>query len=418
MTQKSIIKRKYTKRALVSLLILMIALAFMPMTAFADKTAGPDPQDSNCTLIKNTMSTAEKLQFNTRIQLGENSIGERFIPTSSTPSPDYHYFNVDLWYEFTITTESEITILGEAHKRESDRKNYNQIWYYMMSQNGKQAYPDIDRKWLGNGGIRAGTEDDQPFQTTNKWKLLPGKYYIYFQPANANNDYGWITVTAKATQSDFGGELNDTISQAKEKKAIKANTTYKGSLNYWGKSGSGSYDRDEHDYYKFIVPSDNYKVKLTASTDKKNNFSVALEDANGYKANSYVEVKLETKASGSVTYTGLKKGTYYVHIDGWPANAYEAEYSFRLEAPSPLPTPKGLKLTGTKASWGNVANNNGYILKILSGSKVIKTVKLAKNKTSFSVPKKYIKQSAKYKISLIAKGTGKYCNSKTATLII
>jgi len=410
------------KKASPFALALILMLVLIPATALAAIAEKQDPNDDRCTIIWNTQPSAEKLVFGQRTQIGKNSVGERFPYLAAGVSADYHYYNVELWYEFDITTDSEITILGEAHERENDERNYNQIWYYLRTSDAMQPLPDIGRQVLGNGGIRAGGVED-PLKTTNYWKLLPGKYYLYFDPASANNDYGWITVTTKATQPDFGGEPNDTILQAK---TIQANTTYQGNLNYWGKPGNGGYYeyRDEHDYYKFVVPYDGYGAKLTASCangGKKNNIDVYLCSAAGYPIDG-MKIGLQDNPSGACEYKNLKKGTYYVHFDGGAANAYETEYTFRLDETSKpavskikLAKPGGLKLTAKKASWKKVANNNGYTLKIKKGSKVIKTVQIKKNKTSYAIPKKLLKKGGSYKFTLVAKGTGSYDNSPAAT---
>ena len=79
-----------------------------------------------------------------------------------------------------------------------------------------------------------------------------------------------------------------------------------------------------------------------------------------------------------------------------------------------LSTPKNLKLTKKRASWKKVKNNNGYTLVLKQGSKKIKTIKIAKNKTSYKIPKKLFKKGKKYSFTLIAKGTSNYKNSKEA----
>lgn len=77
-----------------------------------------------------------------------------------------------------------------------------------------------------------------------------------------------------------------------------------------------------------------------------------------------------------------------------------------------LSKPTKLKLTAKKVTWKKVANNSGYTLKILQGKKVIKTVQLKKNKTSYKIPKKLLKKGKKYRVTLVAKGTGNYKDSK------
>lgn len=79
-----------------------------------------------------------------------------------------------------------------------------------------------------------------------------------------------------------------------------------------------------------------------------------------------------------------------------------------------LAKAKGLKLTANKAKWKKVKNNSGYTLKLKQGKKVVRTVQLKKNATSYKIPKKLLKKGKKYKVTLVAKGTGNYKNSKAA----
>ena len=79
-----------------------------------------------------------------------------------------------------------------------------------------------------------------------------------------------------------------------------------------------------------------------------------------------------------------------------------------------LSKPKGLKLTAKKAKWKKVSNNNGYILKIMQGKKVIKVVQIKKGKTSYKIPKGLFKRGKRYIFTLVAKGRDNYKNSKTA----
>ena len=82
-----------------------------------------------------------------------------------------------------------------------------------------------------------------------------------------------------------------------------------------------------------------------------------------------------------------------------------------------LSKPASLKLTKTKATWKQVANNSGYTLKIMQGSKTVYTAKIAKGKTSFTLSskvKKLLKKGVSYHFTLVANGTGRYKNSSTA----
>ena len=79
-----------------------------------------------------------------------------------------------------------------------------------------------------------------------------------------------------------------------------------------------------------------------------------------------------------------------------------------------LATPKSLKLTTKRATWRNAANNNGYTLRILQGNKVIITAQIRRNTTRFNVPRNLLKKGRTYKFTLIAKGTGRFSNSKVA----
>ncbi|MDR1699930.1 MAG: hypothetical protein LBR68_01930 [Lachnoclostridium sp.] len=79
-----------------------------------------------------------------------------------------------------------------------------------------------------------------------------------------------------------------------------------------------------------------------------------------------------------------------------------------------LPKPKGLVLTSKKAKWKNVKNNNGYILRILQGKKLIKTVQIKKGRTNYKIPRKLFKTGKRYRFTIVAKGIGSFKNSKAA----
>ena len=80
-----------------------------------------------------------------------------------------------------------------------------------------------------------------------------------------------------------------------------------------------------------------------------------------------------------------------------------------------LATPKSLKLTKNRVTWRNVKNNNGYTLRILQRNKVIRTAQIRRNTTRFNVPKNLLKRNGRtYKFTLVAKGKGKFSNSKVA----
>ena len=79
-----------------------------------------------------------------------------------------------------------------------------------------------------------------------------------------------------------------------------------------------------------------------------------------------------------------------------------------------LPSPQGLRLTASKASWKAVKNNNGYVLKILRSNKTVRRVQIKKNRTSWKIPKGLLSKGKNYRFTLIAKGKGSFKNSKSA----
>jgi len=100
----------------------------------------------------------------------------------------------------------------------------------------------------------------------------------------------------------------------------------------------------------------------------------------------------------------------------WDAFWHPTQVGFVVEKEPQLKTPTKLKLAKKKASWKKVANNNGYILKVIQGKKTIFKATAKKNTTNYKFTKKQrkkFKKGKKYYYTLVAKGAaGKYANSK------
>ena len=337
--------------------------------------------------------------------------GTQDLPTSDS---NHTYYRADKYFKFVVKNPSIVTIeLSTEADRPDYRYNTLSLNYYASDMSGISPLDET----TANGGVTI-TGDKPELAKDFFYKVVPGTYYIRGYNSSAKNANGWIHLKSiKAVDEDYGGEPNGTVAAANTKAAVKTGVTYKGNIQYRGKLEDGWYKIDGTDYYRFVVPNDGYSVKLTATradVGKDNNIKVFLCGTAG-SALGYTQVDLQYKANGSCVYKNLKKGTYYVRVAASVSNASPTEYTFRLDAPTKLSKPTGLKLTAKKATWKKVANNSGYTLKIYNGKKVIKTVQIKKGKTSYTIPKKLLKKGKSYKFTLVAKGTGNYANSKAAT---
>ena len=133
-----------------------------------------------------------------------------------------------------------------------------------------------------------------------------------------------------------------------------------------------------------------------------------------------------------ITVTAYPKADYY--FNGWyignTKKSSSLEYEFtapvasattltaRFVKKTALGKPKNLTFNTQKATWKTVKNNSGYTLKVMQGKKTVFTKQVGKNKKSYKFTKAQARKLQKgktYKLTLVAKGTGKYMNSKSAS---
>ena len=166
--------------------------------------------------------------------------------------------------------------------------------------------------------------------------------------------------------------------------------------------------------YAYLPNNEIYKFKLTGTKKGKMNYIVSTVNIVTSKVTKQKEFKNVTLTKGKTFTTEIEKpknSKLFVTKKG----RITAEVSKKgKETPkTQLSKSSKLKLTSKKATWKKVNNNSGYFLKIMQGKKVIKIKQIKKGQTSYKIPKKLLKKGKSYSFTLVAKGKGKYANSKT-----
>jgi len=385
-------KKKIIKKMLLLSLSIVVALAFMPMTAFA----GGGPKANPTPLTMGTSS-------------------------SFTISDDQE----DNWFKFKVSAASKVTMAIDLKNTTDgdfigvflfdDDADTSVNGHFNNTADGIQ----IDES-LGDMEV----SHDNPSRTAtyylNAYKA--DKYYYINVKAYYLDNGGDVTITLKSDKIPDTGALLKSSATTVIPALYPSKKTVQQSSLYMKNPDLAQY------WYQFTLNTPS-KITVTYSlartkhfdSNKGSNF-LFLKDKGG----KIIDGKIGNRVSGeinltehtppytqSITYT-LPRGTYYTHLN--LANSdHGVLHSLAFTQQKQLAKPTGLKLTAKKASWKNVANNSGYTLKIYKGSKVVKTVPIAKGKTSYKIPKKLTKKAGKYKFTIVAKGKGSYYNSQAAT---
>jgi hypothetical protein len=242
---------------------------------------------------------------------------------------------------------------------------------------------DVTKTYYSGKHLKVRT--DQETTQSAQFKLMAGTYYVQGYEWTSNiNGYGNVTVTAQAQTSDR--ESNNTKLLAT---SIGLNTQYRGLINWWLplEEVVSRHTEDWYDYYKFVVPSNGYGIRLTFSRpadgiSRKIEASV-LSDTNTVSNGT---ISLRDVYSSSRVWT-LAKGTYYVYINGWNAEYGDAtEYNFKLTSENKkltkialnktkLSLKKGKKFTLKVKAWTPKDVSTQYKkLKFKSSNKKIASV--------------------------------------------
>ena len=240
--------------------------------------------------------------------------------------------NAEMWYHFTVAKPSVVTI-DLATVEESPHASGNILRMELYAENDYNTQTSMIRNLYGAGTDRTDVRKQGALENTGLYMVNPGKYFIraYWILAGGNA-YGTVKLAKIAPSTeDFGGEQNDSMAATKNKPAVKTGVVYKGNIAYYGQKGKGRF-QDTWDFYRFVVPYNNYGVKLTttrANTWVNNNIYFYLVDSNGYDLSPRLSMNAVFKASAE--FKGLKKGTHYVKLSGGMGGAKPTEYTFRLD---------------------------------------------------------------------------------------
>ena len=298
--------------------------------------------------------------------------------------------SADMWYHFTVAKPSVVTI-NLATVEQSPHTQYGNFLYIeLYAENDYDLSSYSSMIWGEQGGYRSEVSGKTgPLASTAVYKLNAGKYFLRAYYLSVGNAYGTVKLASiTPSTEDFGGEPNDSMAATANKPAVKTGTVYKGNIGYRGQKGKGSFI-DASDYYRFVVPYDNYGVKLTATRandGENNNIYFYLCDSTGYDLVPWLPMNSVFKASQD--FKGLKKGTYYVLVAGGAGYARPTEYTFRLdEITYPITLQSGGNGTATAnvnpAGAGRTVTltatpKSGYRLKewqVVSGNVTIKNNK-------------------------------------------
>ncbi|NLW79170.1 MAG: Ig domain-containing protein [Ruminococcaceae bacterium] len=313
-------------------------------------------------------------------------------------------------YKISVEQDSVVTlVLSTTATTSAQRPNSMNMDLFHANTTSMVYANTLDGAYQAAYGITV-YSNEMPLQRTVTYKLMPGTYYLRAAQLGAYNALAWITLqSVTPAEPDAFGEPNDAMAQAK---SIKVNTTYAGNIRYASMRDTSG--EDQVDYYKLVLSSNVSSLKLTASradTDRQNNVDVFLASASGYSIGG--QVALITEPGGSITYKNVPKGTYYVVVDGWPANAYPTEYTFRVDMPTVKAKSVKLNKTAITLKKGRKITLKATISPTNTTDKTLKWT---------SSNPKVAKVSASGKVTALKKGkakiTVKTSNGKKYTCVV
>lgn len=360
------------------IVVLALVLSMSPMPVFAEVWHKEE----------NTFTTAVPIALGQRIEIG------------NTATQDVLY-QADMKYKFVVPSPSVVTLEMSTYEEEF---RTNVMTFNVFCANTTSLVYADHVPFAQSYGIRIDSSQ-APISKTMNYKLLAGTYYV--TALSSINAHAALTFKSIVPMKDDTlGEPNDNVTQSINRIA-KPGVTYSGMINYYGKSDGNSYSRDKSDYFKFVVPKDNTKLKLTASradNDQQNNITFVVLNQSG-SASGFANLPLLTNPSGSVTLTGVKKGSYYLYVEGWPANATSTEYTFRIDDLSNPPKVAASRITLNKSK-----------VTLKKGKTV--ALKVSKFTPSNTTPKTITWTSSNSKVASVGKTTGKVKGVKKGTATI
>ena len=296
------------KRISTKVITMILALALMLVLIPATALAAPG----------DTWSEAIKLNVGVKNQVGLGT---------TIPCSDDKRFYLDVTAPSVVVLELSTQGPGPA----GEEWKGNRLQLHLMYGDADAGRYDLNNDGISYLDVQS---TKMPLAKDFTYKLMPGRYYVRAWETSAINCFGWVTlksVTPAKAQTE--PKDNYTPTQGLANAAIVPGKTYDGLINWKAKLPDGKYGQYAYNYYKYIVKNDNTTLKLTASradTQRDNNLSIELCKTDGWKYGDN-SLSLKTFPSGEAYFKDIPAGTYLINVNGWPANCYTTEYSFKVE---------------------------------------------------------------------------------------
>lgn len=293
-------------KSIICAVISIIMVAMMGITAFAANEVEPN----------GNISTA------TPISVNETVYGY------ATDGYD------DDYYKFTISSDGYIKI--DINK---DYDNYFTLYVYSYDGTKKSELYEfyVNRESIKDSSCKIG--------------LPKGTYYICVE-AGSKCNYNFKA--SFVSTNDWEKEFNDTIVTANN---ITINKTF------YGSSPRNSYDSWDDDWFKFTTTTDgNVEIPVTHDYDKSST-TFYLYTYDGTKKTELKKLYLSSSSEKATFDCGyLKKGTYYIYVDGYSDTHYSFKINLSTAKPSTTSTTTKPSTTNppktTKTTSNNVVTTN------------------------------------------------------------
>lgn len=310
---------KKNRRILLILLVAVLMLTMMPTNVSAD----------NYKLLNDWESP---------ILIAPGHTDTLGIPYVQGATLDHDVFYV---YKFSVDVPSIVTFnISTTPKREGDvATNSLSLTLYTSKTSGKGIH--LFSKDNNNQSVTVHGELSSP-SIDAATKLLPGVYYAvaFWDSTHYSSAYGTFKFKSMIPVAN-DQEPNDTWDQAV---SVTMGSDRGGNLGYFGKVKSDeTLGIDLYDYFKFTVPRDNTKIRVSGtSTVDPNSLNpstfqpqVGLLNSSGVPHSAMV-TKLSQEGD-TIGYNIAKAGTYILRVEAydWLGNNriynYGVEYTFHID---------------------------------------------------------------------------------------
>ena len=298
MINQKTMKNRITRNALVVLLAIIVAVAFTPMTAFADDSNEPATEVKSGD-TKTITSTPENFKFKLT-KPSKVVVTAEFITVGG--SPEYDFFGTSI--------EADTTMWGYTDKSIAISESISGMEVVSSSTDDVNKWADI---FVWKGAVTY-------YLNANKSNEF---YYLMILPLKQNESSAEVTVTWTDIKSDGG----DTKALAKNVDVVKGAT-----VKHITQSCS------DGNWFKFTIPS---AADLTVTYSLK---SIIPTNPGGYAGRlhiydakgSYIDIydlqeKGTSTTSKTTKYKLPKAGTYYFHA-AYNRTSLGTEHSVNIKA--------------------------------------------------------------------------------------